>query len=86
MTRNHIRTTVARANLLLDAMPRTHPLHSCDDIAKTRRLMTIKKRLGRIVVAGLYVDDLVSSAHSALSVVPTTDSDSEPATRGLSFR
>lgn len=67
MTRNHIRTTVARANLLLDAMPRTHPLHSCDDIAKTRRLMTIKKRLGRIVVAGLYIDDLVSSAHSALS-------------------
>lgn len=67
MNHNHISTTVARANLLLDAMPITHPLPSGADRAKTRRLMTIKQRLGRIVTSGLYVDDMISSAHSALS-------------------
>lgn len=67
MIRNHISTTVSRANQLLDAMPVTHPLPSYADAAKTRRLMTIKQRLGRIITAGAHIDDLLASAHSALS-------------------
>lgn len=49
MNRAHIETTVRRATILLDALPHTHPLPSGSDPRKTRRLMLIKQRVGRIV-------------------------------------
>lgn len=62
-----IQTISRRAAILLEALPRTHPLPAASCPTRTRRLNVIITRLGRVVTAGLHVTDQISVSHSLLS-------------------